>query len=202
MTDPSHERGQDLKPSEPPTIVGTLVAPVDLDDQSAWILATAPSAVAYATSLLRDRERAEDVVQECYCRLLAKVHDYDLARDGLKLLLRSVSNACINFKTRRRPTISLFGSRAGERDQASWIADRSAPDPSRRLLDQELASAIDQGLARLPVPQRAALELKSQGHTLQEIAEILEVSPSNAGVLVHRARSAMETNLAPYLGRP
>jgi len=176
-----------------------VAAPEDSDERSAWVLATAPRALAYAISLLRNRERAEEVVQDCYCRLLSKANDYDLPRDGMKLLLKAISNASINLKTRQRFAISLFGIRAGGQDRHPQIEDRSVPEPSRRLLDEELALAIGHGLSRLPVPQRAALELKSQGHSLQEIAEILEVSPNNAGVLVHRARAAMETHLAPYL---
>jgi RNA polymerase sigma-70 factor, ECF subfamily len=166
------------------------------DDLSAWVLDTAPRAVAYATSLLRDREKAEDVVQDCYCRLLARADVYDLRVDGLKLLLTAISNACVNLKTRRRGVFSLF-AREG---RALDVEDTSAREPGGSLLDRELADAIGEGLATLPVRQRAAIELKSQGHSLQEVAEILGVSPSNAGVLIHRARAAMEVRLAPYLG--
>ncbi|MHC5543881.1 RNA polymerase sigma factor [Singulisphaera rosea] len=167
-------------------------------DLSSWVLATAPRAVAYATSLLRDREKAEDVVQDCYCRLLAKASVYDLPVDGLKLLLTAVSNACINLKTRRRSVFSLFRKDGRETD----VEDRSVQAPGKNLLDRELAEAIASGLAKLPLRQRAALELKSQGHSLQDVAEILRVSPSNAGVLIHRARTAMEAHLAPYRGGP
>jgi RNA polymerase sigma-70 factor (ECF subfamily) len=47
--------------------------------------------------------------------------------------------------------------------------------------------------------QRAAVELKALGHSLQEIAEILDVTPTNAGVLVHRGRQELARQLAPYL---
>lgn len=50
---------------------------------------------------------------------------------------------------------------------------------------------------QLTVEQRAALELKSMGYSLAEIARAVEVSESNAGVLVHRARRAV----ADYLKR-
>lgn len=165
------------------------------DDLSDWVLATAPRATAYATSLLRDRERAEDVVQDCYCRLLAKADAYDLRVDGLKLLLRAISNACINLKSRRRGVFSLF---AGE-GRRPEVEDPSAREPGGSLLDGELAEAIGRGLATLPVRQRAAIELTSQGHSLRDVAEILRVSPGNAGVLAHRARAAMGAILAPYL---
>jgi len=163
-------------------------------------LATAPRAVAYAASLLRDAGRAEDVVQDCYCRLLQKATNYDLPRDGVKLLFRAITNACINLATRERPVLSLdTAGRGGEDGPRYAPADRSALQPERVLMYRELQQAVDEGLALLPLTQRAALQLKSLGHTQQEIAELLEVSVSNAGVLIHRARQTLAAHLAPFL---
>jgi RNA polymerase sigma-70 factor (ECF subfamily) len=61
-----------------------------------------------------------------------------------------------------------------------------------------LEQAVADALGRLPVVQRAALEMKSLGHSLQDIGEALSVSSGHAGVLVHRARQAMAKDLAPY----
>ncbi len=129
-------------------------------------------------------------------QLLAKSGTYHLPRDGMKLLLRAISHACINVLSRRRVVVSLFGKEGRPLE----VEDRSAREPGRILLDRELAEVIGRGLATLPVQQRAALELKSQGYSLREVAEILQVRPSNAGVLVHRARMAMEQHLARYRG--
>jgi RNA polymerase sigma factor (sigma-70 family) len=167
------------------------------DDLSDWVLATAPRAVAYATSLLRNRERAEDVVQDCYCRLLAKAGTYDLPRDGLKLLLTAISNACINFKARRKFAYSLFSDPERQQGPLS-IIDRSVTSPDEQVMNQELELLIGRGLERLPVAQRAALELKSLGHSTLEIAEILGTKSSHVGVLIHRARKAMERHLSSY----
>ncbi len=186
----------DPSPSERPAPLAS--AQRESEDLSAWVMASAPRAVAYATSLLRDREKAEDVVQDCYCRLLAKADVYDLPSDGLKLLLTAVSHACINLKARRRFVIPLFGKEGRETE----VEDRSTRQPGENLMDRELADAIARGLAKLPIRQRAAIELKSQELSLQEIADILQISPSNAGVLIHRARAAMEEYLAPYRGGP
>ncbi|MCI0460159.1 MAG: RNA polymerase sigma factor [Gemmataceae bacterium] len=168
------------------------------DELEEWVVATAARAVAYAASLLRDASLAEDVVQDCYCRLLQKASDYNLPRDGVRLLFKAVTNACINLTTRQRPALSLSARAAGEGPR--WeVADRTAVQPERALMYQELQDAVEQGLGLLPITQRAALELKSLGHTQQEIAEILSVSVSNAGVLVHRARQTMATYLAPFV---
>ena len=65
-------------------------------------------------------------------------------------------------------------------------------------MQSELERIVDEALARLPLTQRAALELKSLGQSLDEIAEALGVSASNAGVLVHRARQAVAARLTNY----
>jgi len=64
---------------------------------------------------------------------------------------------------------------------------------------RELENAVAAALAELPVPQRAAVELRSLGHSLVEIAEILSVSHSNARVLLHRARQALALRLQSFL---
>jgi RNA polymerase sigma-70 factor (ECF subfamily) len=166
------------------------------DDLGAWVLASAPAAVAYAASLLRDRAAAEDVVQDCFCRLLQKADAYDLPRDGRKLLFRAVTNACLNRVSRGRPLLSLY---TGDGGLHEVVADRAAEPAERVLMRRELEQAVAEALQELPPTQRAALELKSLGHSLQEIADALGVSPSNAGVLVHRARQATARRLAPHL---
>ncbi len=168
------------------------------DELEGWVVTTAARAVAYAASLLRDASLAEDVVQDCYCRLLQKATDYNLPRDGVRLLFKAVTNACINLTTRQRPALSLSARPGAE--GARWeLADRSAVQPERALMYRELQEAVEEGLGLLPLTQRAALELKSLGYTQQEIAEMLGVSVSNAGVLVHRARQTMATHLAPFV---
>jgi RNA polymerase sigma-70 factor (ECF subfamily) len=171
--------------------------PNDLD---AWVLATAPRAVAYAASLLRDRSRAEDVVQDCYLRLWQKADQYDLPNSGMKLLFKAITRSCINISTRERRILSL-DVRNGQEEGLGWqLADATAPEPDRNLMYQELEKAVSDGLSRLPVLHRAALELRSLGHSQQEIGEMLEITAGHAGVLVHRARKAMADYLAPFVG--
>jgi DNA-directed RNA polymerase specialized sigma24 family protein len=63
-----------------------------------------------------------------------------------------------------------------------------------------LQEAIGRGLDELPLAQRAAIELKGMGHSLQEIAEALGVTPSNAGVLIHRGRQALARRIGKFIG--
>jgi RNA polymerase sigma factor (sigma-70 family) len=165
----------------------------------AWILETAPRAVAYARSLLKNAHEAEDVVQDCYCRLLAKKQTYDLPRDGWKLLLTAISNACINLKTRRKPFFRLTIIDDSGEERTEDPADRSTLLPEVVVEHEEFSQKIREGLQQLPAPQRAAIELKSMGHSQNEIAEILSTTPTNVGVLIFRARKTLHEFLAPYL---
>ena len=47
--------------------------------------------------------------------------------------------------------------------------------------------------------QRAAVELKAMGQRLKTIAETLDVSATNAGVLVHRGRKRLRESLGARL---
>jgi RNA polymerase sigma factor (sigma-70 family) len=175
--------------------------PDGFEDLNAWVVATLPHAVAYALSLLKDRSLADDVVHDCFCRLIKKADVYDLKLDGTKLLFRAVTHACFNHNSRDRLNLSLDGRGTGE-SRGIEVEDRRMIAPVQPLLDRELERAIADALARLPMPQRAALELKSLGHSQQEIAEALETTLSNVGVLIYRARQAMARQLAPYLEEP
>jgi RNA polymerase sigma-70 factor (ECF subfamily) len=165
----------------------------------AWVLSTLPRALGYASSLLRDKALAEDVVHDCYLRLLQKAEVYDLLRDGTKLLYKAITNACIDRNHRDRMVLSLSGA-GSESDGSDSVVDAEQPGPLQIVIQRELEDAVEEGMAHLPVPQRAALELKSLGSSLEEIAEALGTSPSNAGVLVHRARRALAEGLASYMG--
>jgi RNA polymerase sigma-70 factor (ECF subfamily) len=165
--------------------------PTDADAVDAWVRATLARAVAYARSLVRDLPTAEDVVHDCYYRLLSKADQYDLPRDGTRLLFRSITNAAINRTTREKSWLPL-----GPGDGEFEAADGKAPEPLAILLDRELGAAVEEGLAKLGVPQRAALEMRSLGFSLQDVADALGTTPGNAGVIVHRARQALARHLS------
>jgi RNA polymerase sigma factor (sigma-70 family) len=159
------------------------------DAIKAWILSTMPRALAFARSLVRDQDIAEDVVHDCYCRLLQKASVYDLPESGLKILFRAITNAAVDYQGRQRVLQSLDVE----------VEDPRYEEPLTGAMTRELEHALETGLDLLPLAQRAALQMKSMGHSLQEIAETLTISVSNAGVLIHRARQSLARHLAPFL---
>lgn len=159
-----------------------------------WVLAVVPRALAYARSLVRNSSQAEDVVQECLYRLLRRIDHYDLQRDGLKLLFKSISNLCINHATREKALLSLDSDGEAD-DRPIPVPDDSAMQPDRVLQLRELQAQIDQALQKLTPMQRAAIELRSLGLSKEEIGAALNVSTTNAGVLVYRARQFLAGEL-------
>ena len=156
-------------------------------------------ALAYAVTLVRNRAEAEDIVHDCYSRLLARSDHYDLPSDGTKLLYKAITNACINRTQRRPPVVSLDAAEQGLGSDGRSLADRSDAGPEHRAIHGELEAAVAAALAELPVTQRAIVELRSLGHTSAEIADMLEISHANARVLLHRARQTLATRLRPFI---
>jgi RNA polymerase sigma-70 factor (ECF subfamily) len=169
------------------------------DPIKTWILSTLPHALAYAASLVRNQDQAEDVVHDCYCRLLQRATVYDLPRDGQKILLRAITNAAIDLQGRQRVLRSLDVGNGGDCPESGEVMDRRTEGPMAGAMMRELEQALEAGLEQLPLAQRAALQMKSMGHSLQEIADTLAISASHAGVLVHRARQSLARSLAPFL---
>ncbi len=157
-----------------------------------WLDSALPRAVAFAQTLVRDLSTAEDLVHDCVFRLWQKRDDYDLANDGLRLLLKSITNAAIDRARRRHLLITDDGATLGD-------FPTTAPPVFQKILLKEMESQLDDALGKLSVNQRAALQLSSLGYSLREISESLGVSESNAGVLIHRARHNMAELLRQYL---
>jgi RNA polymerase sigma-70 factor, ECF subfamily len=169
------------------------------DDLDAWIVSTIQPALAYALTLVRNRTEAEDIVHDCYSRLLARAEVYDLPRDGAKLLFKAISNACINHTQRRKPDVSLgVAEQAAGPDRLS-LADTSAISPEQQAMQQELEDAVEVALDELSVTQRAVVQLRSMGHSLVEVAEMLDITHVNARALLHRGRERLAMRLRPFL---
>ncbi|TQV89154.1 RNA polymerase sigma factor [Aliikangiella coralliicola] len=141
---------------------------------------------------------ADEVIQEAWISALRALPKFE-GRSSLKSwLMRIVANEA---KTRRRKesrSVSL------ESMQESWATDPRFDEkshwvnpssqwhgdtPEDLLLAKELQDCISKNLEKLPENQRAALQMRdAAGLSMDELCNILDVSPSNVRVLLHRAR--------------
>ena len=72
-------------------------------------------------------------------------------------------------------------------------------EPESVALTDELHQAMDEAVKTLPDPLRAAFVLRDlEGLSTKEAAEVLDISPSNLKVRLHRARLMLREQLATY----
>ncbi len=155
-----------------------------------WVRNSLPKALVFARTLCSDEHTAEDLVHDCFCRLLAKRDKYDLLADGWRLLLRSITNAAIDRHRKNEPT--LLESLTDDGGSAiNAVPDGRGQEPLQIVMNRELEQTIETALKRLPFAQRAVLELKSLGMSQTEIADSLAITENNVGVLLYRAREKM-----------
>ena len=84
----------------------------------------------------------------------------------------------------------------------------SGPDPQQRLESAQRRERLAEGIAALPDEMRAALVLRDvEGHTYEEIAQMLDLAPGTVRSSVERSMSGAERIFFPensfikYCGR-
>ena len=74
--------------------------------------------------------------------------------------------------------------------------DPWAADPVQGVLHGELLAVVDRALAALPERQRQVVQLRDvEGFTAEEVRELLELTPENQRVLLHRGRAKVRAAL-------
>ena len=150
--------------------------------------------VEYATPIVGDRTRAEDVVQEAYLRFVPSAGETVPALDQpLAYLYRIVRNLALDL-TRRR----AMEQRQQTAESLWWMLPPSMRTPEQDMLHRRDLARVESVLAGLPPRMRQALDMhRFGGHTLSEVAEALNVSVPTAHRLVRDALMAVATQLGP-----
>lgn len=129
-------------------------------DLEALYDAWAPRLLAYMTTITRDRNRAEDALQNLFVKLATRRPDL---RNPGAYLYRSARNEALSA-ARRRP----------ERPLAGLDLFESGAGPEETAL---LSDALDQ----LPPEQQEVVILHAvEGLTFRDIAEVLDIPPDTA----------------------
>jgi len=152
---------------------------------------------------------AEEVVQEAWISAFKALPKFE-RRSSLKTwLIRIVSN---NAKTRlRHESRSLSFSEIASNDQemvdpayfdkkGSWTQPPRSWDinsPEEILSSQQLKACLDKAIQALPALPRSVMTLRDmQDQNMDMICKVLDISESNARVLLHRARSQVRESIA------
>ncbi len=161
-----------------------------LDDRD-WILAAVDRyerpLLAYVRRLLHNPERSRDVVQDAFLQLCKQ------SRGQVESHL-----AAWLFAVSRRRAIDLLRKDTRMLATTELLAEPTArdPDPEHRAEQRDSAQFVMARLSELPAEQGEAVRLKFQNQfTYREIAQIMGLSESHVGVLLHTALKTLRRTL-------
>jgi RNA polymerase sigma-70 factor (ECF subfamily) len=143
----------------------------------------------YATRLLRDPERARDVVQDTFVKLMAEPRA-SIDGHAVEWLFTVCRHRSLDVLRKESRLLSLDP----QRDERAVSAE---PRPGRALEHEEMHEAVLRLIDGLPANQQEVVRLKFQhGFSYKEIARITGLSVSNVGFLIHTAVSRMRGQFA------
>jgi RNA polymerase sigma-70 factor (ECF subfamily) len=174
------------------------------------------SMLRVASSFVRSRAVAEEVVQETWLAVLNGLDRFE-GRSSLRSWIFAILANRARTRAVREARSVPFSSLAGGDDGPTvdpalfeqsgrwaghWI---SSPEPwalpEDELVSRETRALVTAAIEALPPGQRAVITLRDvEGWPSEEVSELLEITPGNQRVLLHRARSKVRGELERYLG--
>ena len=163
---------------------------------------------------------AEEIVQDTWLAIVTGIDRFE-GRSALGTWIFSIlTNQAKTHSARERRALPLtcVGPRDAEepvvdpdrfqKDDEAWPGHWATPPrpwqtPERRLLSLETREHLKDALAELPERQRLIVGLRDiDGHSAEEVCDLLGLSQENQRVLLHRGRSRLRAVLEEYLDEP
>jgi RNA polymerase sigma-70 factor, ECF subfamily len=167
-----------LERSQPVTAEATYVLQAFEDHQQ--------QLTSFAYAMTRDRDAADDLVQESFLRLVKEINEGRTPDNVAAWLFRVCSNLATSRGRRLTVVQRFLRNQRGSRDEA--------PADVEILRREENAALLD-GLATLPGDARAALLMAAQGFSGREIAEALGRTEVATRTMMFRAREKLRVYL-------
>jgi len=159
--------------------------------------------VNYLYRFLNDYEEAVDLAQETFVRVYFAIDRYHSGFAFSTYIYRIATNLAISEirKRKRRKLLSLTGlfqSDAEEQTEFQPKDERSLPDED--LVEDEQSRVIAKAIAALPEKYRVPIILRDvDGHSYEEIAEIMELGLGTTKSRISRARGLLKEKLKFHL---
>ncbi len=146
---------------------------------------------------------AEDMVQDTFLNVFKYLEGFRYETKFKNWLYRVATTACLKKKRRSKfapdRELSLDDFLPSAESSISMELPRWASQPLEQLLDEELGKVIKTALMDLPEKYRLVIVLRDiEGFSTQEAAEILDLTPTNVKVRLHRARLYLREALKDY----
>ncbi len=176
------------------------------------------SLVRFAASIIGSHAQAEEVVQDSWLAVYAGVGRFEGRSSLVTWIFSIVINRARTRVTREGRLVGLDalmeGAAPGERavplsrfkPDGHWAEAPKLWDelnPERVVSGRQLWVHVLAAVERLPAGQRAVILLRDmEGRDSDETCALLEISPENQRVLLHRARSRIRQEIDVLTGAP
>ena len=141
--------------------------------------------------ITRNREDAEDAVQDSFLRAFLRLNSFDERSTFSTWLTRIGVNSALMILRQKRNSRGLSAYGPGV-DETPWDVPDSAPNPEIRCAERERESFLHDALAGLrPRTRRTLVFHTLQDHSLQETAALTGISVSAATSRVFHAKTAL-----------
>jgi RNA polymerase sigma factor (sigma-70 family) len=148
--------------------------------------------LAFVRRRVSDLELAEDILQTAYLRAFEHQDDFKPSESAVAWFYRLLRNAVVDSYRRRASTNKALEAWTRELETAV----QTSPD-----LRDEVCSCLHGVLDGLKPEYAEVLRAVDLGEQrLQDFAHQNKLSPSNAGVRIHRARAALRKHLLRTCG--
>lgn len=153
--------------------------------------------------MVRDREKAEDLAQETFVKVLNALDSYRPEYKFSSWIFKIANNAAIDHLRRKElDTLSLDGApdavTAERREGTSLQLADHAETPLEELEARELGGQIEWAIGQLRPEYRACILLRHvEGYPYEDIAQTLDLPLGTVKTYIHRARAELRDILGP-----
>lgn len=161
-----------------------------------------PPALKVAFSIVRDRQDAEDEVQNAFCKAFEHMDQFQQEAKFSTWFTRIVVNQCLMRlrKIRRARFLYVDEPLEGE-DRAPTELPDQRRSPEQELGQAQLAKVLDLEIRRTPPLLRNVFLLRDvQQRPMVEVAEILGISVAAAKSRLLRARAELRIRMLKHCG--
>ncbi len=169
-------------------------------DPQAWVDLHGDALFRFAVARLGDRDLAEETVQETFLAALEARDRFTAASSERTWLIAILKHKVVD-RIRRSAREERATETAADDEAMAALFDRgywrSRPsvwprDPQATIENREFLEALTRCLARLPEALGHVIRLREADRIeTTELCDILGITPTNLGTLLHRARARL-----------
>lgn len=153
----------------------------------------------FAFKICRDKDKAENTMQETFINILKSLHQFDGNSKFSTWIYRIVLNNCLmesreNSKTKDQLSLEDEDITIEEPSNNRWYEL-----PMENLLNNELKSLLDAAIKKLEPLYREVFILRDiEGLSIEETGQVLNLTVPTIKTRLHRARLFLRNELKHY----